>query len=139
MGELQSDHCRENMKFLLIASILIAAEARPQEYAPAPETYPDEPAVYSYTYGVADDYSQNNYGQSESRDGYNTQGEYFVNLPDGRLQGDLHSRWRCWIRRRRCLHRRGSISTRASRRIRGKKTIRAKIIHSAVTIFTLSV
>merc|ERR1712042_210007 len=86
MGQLQSDHCRENMKFLLIASILIAAEARPQGYAPAPETYPDEPAVYSYTYGVADDYSQNNYGQSESRDGYNTQGEYFVNLPDGRLQ-----------------------------------------------------
>ena len=35
---------------------------------------------------VADDYSQNNYGASETRDGYNTQGEYFVNLPDGRLQ-----------------------------------------------------
>ena len=37
-------------------------------------------------YRVSDDYSQNNYGQTESRDGYNTQGEYFVNLPDGRLQ-----------------------------------------------------
>ena len=35
---------------------------------------------------VADDYSQNNFGQTESRDGYNTQGEYYVNLPDGRLQ-----------------------------------------------------
>ena len=39
-----------------------------------------------YYFSVADDYSQNNYGQTESRDGYNTQGEYFVNLPDGRLQ-----------------------------------------------------
>merc|ERR1712189_15499 len=125
MGELQSDHCRENMKFLLIASILIAAEARPQEYAPAPETYPDEPAVYSYTYGVADDYSQNNYGQSESRDGYNTQGEYFVNLPDGRLQKVTYTVVGDAGYVRRCLHRRGSISTRASRRIRGKKTIRA--------------
>ena len=35
---------------------------------------------------VLDDYSQNNYGLTETRDGYITQGEYFVNLPDGRLQ-----------------------------------------------------
>ena len=35
---------------------------------------------------VLDDYSQNNYGLTETRDGDITQGEYFVNLPDGRLQ-----------------------------------------------------
>ena len=33
-----------------------------------------------------DDYTANNFGQQESRDGYSAQGEYFVNLPDGRLQ-----------------------------------------------------
>ena len=33
-----------------------------------------------------DDYTANNFGQQESRDGYAAQGEYFVNLPDGRLQ-----------------------------------------------------
>ena len=35
---------------------------------------------------VLDDYSQNNYGLTETRDGYITHGEFFVNLPDGRLQ-----------------------------------------------------
>ena len=37
-------------------------------------------------YLVQDDYTANNFGQQESRDGYSAQGEYFVNLPDGRLQ-----------------------------------------------------
>jgi hypothetical protein len=35
---------------------------------------------------VKDDYTNNNFGQAENRDGYSAQGEYFVNLPDGRLQ-----------------------------------------------------
>merc|ERR1711879_336924 len=85
-GELHTEHADTKMKVILITGIVLAvAEAMPQGYAPV-ETYPDEPPVYTYTYGVADDYSQNNYGQTESRDGYNTQGEYYVNLPDGRLQ-----------------------------------------------------
>ena len=45
---------------------------------------------------VLDDYSQNNYGLTETRDGYITQGEYFVNLPDGRLQKVKHSTDRTW-------------------------------------------
>lgn len=40
---------------------------------------------YNYQYGVRDAYG-NNFGHGETRDGYNTKGEYFVNLPDGRLQ-----------------------------------------------------
>merc|ERR1712117_599443 len=84
--QLHQEQADTNMKVILIAGIILAvAEAMPQGYTPV-ETYPDEPPVYTYTYGVSDDYSQNNYGQTESRDGYNTQGEYFVNLPDGRLQ-----------------------------------------------------
>ncbi|XP_068216722.1 pro-resilin-like [Palaemon carinicauda] len=44
------------------------------------------PAQYDFNYAVKDDYSSNDFGHQESRDGYNTQGSYFVQLPDGRLQ-----------------------------------------------------
>ena len=88
---------------------------------------------------VLDDYSQNNYGMTESRDGYITQGEYFVNLPDGRLQkvrfllirpdiskpvpllGNLLSRWGCRLCGGRCLHRRTSIPSRACWRLHEQK------------------
>ena len=46
----------------------------------------DGPAVYAYEYGVADEYSGANFGQNEARDGYATNGEYRVALPDGRTQ-----------------------------------------------------
>ena len=63
-------------------------------YAPAPAYKPaaykepayDEPAAYTYQYGVQDDYSGANFGQNEARDGYATNGEYRVALPDGRTQ-----------------------------------------------------
>jgi len=42
--------------------------------------------VYNFQYGVKDDYAGLNFGHTEDRNGYNTQGNYFVNLPDGRLQ-----------------------------------------------------
>merc|ERR1739847_118955 len=62
-------------------------------YHPAPAYKPAHPApayhgpaVYQYAYAVADDYSGANFGQNEARDGYATNGEYRVNLPDGRTQ-----------------------------------------------------
>ena len=61
------------------ASPLVAASA----YAAADLA---EPPVYSYTYGVNDDYSGANFQQTESRDGYATSGSYTVALPDGRTQ-----------------------------------------------------
>ena len=45
-----------------------------------------EPAKYDFDWSVKDDYSGNDFGQQESRDGDNTQGSYYVQLPDGRLQ-----------------------------------------------------
>ncbi|XP_068212998.1 cuticle protein 7-like [Palaemon carinicauda] len=57
----------------------------PVSYNKEPE-YPDVPPQYNFNYGVADDYSGANFGHTESRDGYNTQGSYTVNLPDGRIQ-----------------------------------------------------
>merc|ERR1711981_1558713 len=50
----------------------------------------DEPAVYSYQYGVNDDYSGANYNADESRDGCATKGSYSVALPDGRTQTVTH-------------------------------------------------
>ena len=53
-------------------------------YKPAP-TY-DGPANYNFAYAVADDYSGVNFGHNEARDGYATNGQYNVLLPDGRTQ-----------------------------------------------------
>ncbi|XP_040580732.1 uncharacterized protein [Lepeophtheirus salmonis] len=96
------------MKVLIaLSALLSAALSAPQGYgaphavhAAAPHhgasSY-EQPAHYAYNYGVVDDYSGNNFGQSESRDGYATTGEYHVQLPDGRLQtvnyhvGDAYS------------------------------------------------
>ncbi len=41
---------------------------------------------YDFDWSVKDDYSGNDFGHQETRDGYNTEGSYFVLLPDGRRQ-----------------------------------------------------
>jgi hypothetical protein len=38
------------------------------------------PAYYNFDWTVKDDYSYNNYGQSESRNGDKTEGSYFGNM-----------------------------------------------------------
>jgi len=58
--------------------------AAPAYHAPA---YPDEPSPYTYTYAVADDYSNANFNAAETGDGAgNAAGSYSVALPDGRTQ-----------------------------------------------------
>ncbi|XP_037791574.1 cuticle protein 7-like [Penaeus monodon] len=44
------------------------------------------PPSYNYHYAVRDEYSGNDFGQQEERDGYMTKGSYSVRLPDGRVQ-----------------------------------------------------
>ena len=67
-------------------AVSLAAPSQPAYgYAPAP-AYPEEPAKYDFNYAVKDDYSGNDFGHQEARDGYDTQGSYYVQLPDGRLQ-----------------------------------------------------
>ena len=51
-----------------------------------PEPVYDEPAHYSYEYAVNDDYANTHFNANEARDGYTTNGEYRVVLPDGRTQ-----------------------------------------------------
>merc|ERR1712218_31250 len=87
--------------FVAIAALAAVASAYPTaDHAPAPAYAPapykpapaykepayDEPAAYNYQYGVQDSYSGANFGQNEARDGYATNGEYRVALPDGRTQ-----------------------------------------------------
>merc|ERR1712158_115657 len=81
---------RLNMQAFITLALVAAASAAPQ-YAPVVHAVaaPDlaEPSPYTYTYAVADDYSQANFQQSESNDGTGAvTGSYSVNLPDGRIQ-----------------------------------------------------
>merc|ERR1712183_1029768 len=56
-------------------------------YHAAEPAYPDEPSPYTYTYAVADDYSNAAFNAEETADGAGTvSGSYSVALPDGRTQ-----------------------------------------------------
>merc|ERR1712002_1240447 len=83
---------QHNMQAILSLALVAAATAAPQYAAPvvhAVHAAPDlaEPSPYTYTYAVADDYSNANFQQTESNDGTGAvSGSYSVNLPDGRIQ-----------------------------------------------------
>ncbi|XP_069164109.1 cuticle protein 19-like [Procambarus clarkii] len=81
-----------NFMVVLVAALVVVALARPQV---PPRNYPqpiygvpstEAPARYSFSWKVKDDASGNDFGQDETRDGPNTQGSYYVLLPDGRLE-----------------------------------------------------
>nr|XP_027225880.1 cuticle protein 7-like [Penaeus vannamei] len=73
-----------------LAVLVVVAIARPDSpptygySAPTPSYAP--PAKYDFNYAVNDPPSANDFGHQEARDGDNTQGSYYVLLPDGRLQ-----------------------------------------------------
>ena len=52
----------------------------------AEESYESSEAKYNFQWAVSDESSENHYGHQEARDGDDTQGSYYVQLPDGRLQ-----------------------------------------------------
>merc|ERR1719443_2120128 len=69
----------------------VHAPVHPADHAPVHAGYVAddlaEPSPYSYTYAVADDYSGAAFQQAENNDGTGVvDGEYSVNLPDGRIQ-----------------------------------------------------
>merc|ERR1719266_2322267 len=72
----------------LLAVAIAAPAGPPAPYHPAPAAYhePILPPVYNYEYGVNDPHYGPVFTQKESRDNYDTAGEYRVNLPDGRVQ-----------------------------------------------------
>ena len=57
-------------------------------YGPAPVVYQDTPPAYDFAYGVQGDAYTGNaqFAHNENRNGYTTNGEYRVALPDGRTQ-----------------------------------------------------
>ena len=83
------------MKFFTASVFALAALVKTSSTRPSPDnrpsyssapSYADVPASYTYDWAVKDDYSNNNYGQNESRYGDKTTGSYYVLLPDGRTQ-----------------------------------------------------
>merc|ERR1711981_439278 len=60
--------------------------AAPAYHAPA-VVVKETPEPYTYTYGVADDYSKANFNAAETSDANGVAGgSYSVSLPDGRIQ-----------------------------------------------------
>ncbi|XP_037802381.1 pro-resilin-like [Penaeus monodon] len=79
--------------FILLGLAAIAAadsfesyEYRPPQRRSSEESYESGEARYNFQWAVDHDDSGNNYGHQEARDGEDTQGSYYVHLPDGRLQ-----------------------------------------------------
>ncbi|XP_042875680.1 cuticle protein 7-like [Penaeus japonicus] len=82
-----------NAKVLLLLGVVAvaAADKLPTYSYNAPQgSFEDsveyDDAKYDFNWAVKDEYSGNDFGQQESRDGDNTEGSYYVQLPDGRLQ-----------------------------------------------------
>jgi len=64
----------------------VAYKPAPVAYKPYVDSYPAEEALYTYDFAVKDDYTSNDFGTKEARDGVLTNGGYSVALPDGRIQ-----------------------------------------------------
>ncbi|XP_068210670.1 pro-resilin-like isoform X2 [Palaemon carinicauda] len=59
---------------------------RPRYSSGSSESFESSEAQYNFNWAVNHAPSRNDFGHQEARDGDNTQGSYFVQLPDGRLQ-----------------------------------------------------
>ncbi|XP_045106745.1 cuticle protein 7-like [Portunus trituberculatus] len=95
------------LKVVAFIALVAAASARPDSgghgghaapahaapaHAPAggygytSSSSPPAKPEYSFDWAVKDDYAALDFGQHETRDGYNTEGSYYVLLPDSRVQ-----------------------------------------------------
>nr|XP_045617775.1 cuticle protein 7-like [Procambarus clarkii] len=87
-------HIMKVQKVILAVMLVAAAMAAPSlpsyGYSPALSYRPlpayEGPARYNFQWAVNDGPSGNDFGHQEARDGDNTKGSYYVQLPDGRLQ-----------------------------------------------------
>ena len=82
----------------LVIALLCAAAASPLADHPHPApssyhepSYPDVPPAYNFDWNVYNEYANNNYGHTETRNDKSTSGSYFVALPDGRTQKVTYS------------------------------------------------
>ncbi|XP_045617305.1 cuticle protein 21-like [Procambarus clarkii] len=83
-----------NTKILILLGVaaLAAADSRETFSYAAPrrvssaESFESSEAQYNFNYAVKHEDSGNDFGHQETRDGDDTKGSYYVQLPDGRLQ-----------------------------------------------------
>nr|XP_027216896.1 pro-resilin-like [Penaeus vannamei] len=83
-----------NAKVLILLGLAAIAAAdsfesyeyRPPQRRSSEESYESGEAKYDFQWAVDHDPSSNEFGHQEARDGDHTQGSYYVQLPDGRLQ-----------------------------------------------------
>ena len=81
----------------LVFALLCAAVGTLADHPhPAPSSYhepsyPDVPPAYNFDWNVYNEYANNNYGHTETRNDKSTSGSYFVALPDGRTQKVTYS------------------------------------------------
>nr|XP_053648615.1 pro-resilin-like [Cherax quadricarinatus] len=82
-----------NTKILMVLVVAAVAAADSRErfaYGPprafSAESYESSEARYNFNYAVKHDDSGNDFGHQETRNGDDTKGSYYVQLPDGRLQ-----------------------------------------------------
>merc|ERR1711899_278085 len=101
MGSSSSELQRSTMKVFIASSLLLSSALAavvpvapgyapaPAPYHPAPAPYHEEklpPQPFAYEYGGADAYGRH-FAKTETQDEYGVvQGEYRVELPDGRVQ-----------------------------------------------------
>ncbi|XP_076061376.1 uncharacterized protein LOC143037144 [Oratosquilla oratoria] len=77
--------------FILLSIVALAAADHPSQFYGTPHQDSHEhdnyggPARYKFAWAVKD-YSGNDFGHQESREDEHTQGSYYAQLPDGRLQ-----------------------------------------------------
>ncbi|XP_068209962.1 pro-resilin-like [Palaemon carinicauda] len=72
-----------------LAAMVAAGSFESYEYSrrgSSEESYESGEARYNFNWAVDHDPSSNEFGHQETRDGDDTQGSYYVQLPDGRLQ-----------------------------------------------------
>ncbi|KAK8383837.1 hypothetical protein O3P69_015934 [Scylla paramamosain] len=84
-----------NAKILILLGLAALAAAdrggfrryhAPRRSSESFESFESSEAKYNFQWAVDHDPSSNEYGHQETRDGDNTKGSYYVQLPDGRLQ-----------------------------------------------------
>ncbi|XP_050728949.1 pro-resilin-like [Eriocheir sinensis] len=72
-----------NAKLLVFLGLVALAVADSRE---SYESFESSEAKYNFQWAVDHDPSSNEFGHKEARDGDHTQGSYYVQLPDGRVQ-----------------------------------------------------
>ena len=85
-------HFPSRQLIVLVALVAVAAaDRRPYSYSPPQyssgsdsESYESSEAKYDFDWAVSED--SNEFAHQEARDGDDTRGSYYVQLPDGRLQ-----------------------------------------------------